>query len=403
MTRQRIFLAHAREDKLPVRKLYADLKVRGFDPWLDEQDLRAGQIWKTEIPKGIREAKLFLACLSGRSVGKVGFVQNEFREALVAYGERPAGSIYLVPVRLEDCEVPDLEIPGRGLSLRDFHWIDLWQDDGFDRLVSDLEHALGLASRAPSVDARRTEREPLLGEAFRDIDAPWCPEMVVVPAGSLMMGSPIDEVGRDGDEGPLHEVRFASAFAMGRHPVTFEQYDRFAGATDRELPPDRGWGRGHRPVFNVSWDDAKAYVKWLRKQTNQAYRLPSEAEWEYACRAGTRTRYSWGDDPPTPEQANFGMNLRRTTEVGSYPPNPWGLYDMHGNLWEWCEDCWNPSYEGAPDDSGAWTSGDCSRRVLRGGSWSSDPEVLRSADRGGDVPVNCSDIAGFRVARTLTP
>ena len=139
-------------------------------------------------------------------------------------------------------------------------------------------------------------------------------------------------------------------------------------------------------MINVSWDDAQAYVAWLSKETGQPYRLLSEAEWEYAARAGTTTRYSWGDDPPTPEQANFGRNVGKTTEVGTYPPNPWGLHDMHGNVWEWVEDCWNESYQGAPSDGSAWTSGDCSRRVLRGGSWVNDPEYLRSADRGGTTP-----------------
>ena len=154
------------------------------------------------------------------------------------------------------------------------------------------------------------------------------------------------------------------------------------------------------PVVCVSWDDAEAFVSWLRSTTDQhyqllseaeweyaaragkTYQLLSEAEWEYAARAGTTTRYWWGNDLPTPEQANFGINVGKTTEVGSYPANPWGLYDMNGNVWEWVEDCWHESYQGAPSDGSAWTSGDCSRRVLRGGSWSGRPEYLRSANRG---------------------
>jgi TIR domain len=141
-TRRRIFLAHAREDKGQVRELYADLKARGLDPWLDEIDLMPGQIWKQEIPKAIRQAGVLLACLSSRSVGKVGYVQNEFRLALSNFGERPAGSIFLIPVRLDDCDVPDLQIPDRGLSLRDIQWVDLWQEGGFDRLGRAIEHAL---------------------------------------------------------------------------------------------------------------------------------------------------------------------------------------------------------------------------------------------------------------------
>jgi hypothetical protein len=138
----KIFLAHAREDKAQVRKLYADLTARGLDPWLDEVDLVAGQIWKEEIPKAIHQAGIFLACLSSRSAGKVGYVQNEFRLALSAFGERPPGSIYLIPVRLDECDVPDLQIPDRGLSLQDIQWVDLWEEGGFDRLVKAIERAL---------------------------------------------------------------------------------------------------------------------------------------------------------------------------------------------------------------------------------------------------------------------
>lgn len=142
----RVFLAHAREDKAQVRKLYHDLKALGFNPWLDEIDLIPGQIWKTEIPKAIREAEVFLACLSSRSVGKIGYIQNEFRQALAAFVERPPGSIYLIPVRLNDCEVPELAIPDRGVSLRDIHWVDLWEEGGFGRLVIAIQKALGAGS-----------------------------------------------------------------------------------------------------------------------------------------------------------------------------------------------------------------------------------------------------------------
>jgi formylglycine-generating enzyme required for sulfatase activity len=159
----------------------------------------------------------------------------------------------------------------------------------------------------------------------------------------------------------------------------------------------------HHPVVGVSWEDAKAYVEWLGRETGQPYRLPSEAEWEYACRAGTTTRYSWGDDPPTPEHANFGRNKGGTTAVGSYPPNPWGLYDMDGNVLEWVEDCWNESYSGAPRDGSAWTSGDCSLGVVRGGSWLDLPGLLRSAFRGRNVRLFRNNNLGFRVARALTP
>jgi formylglycine-generating enzyme required for sulfatase activity len=186
--------------------------------------------------------------------------------------------------------------------------------------------------------------------------------------------------------------------------VTFTEYDHFCDAMKREKPGDVGWGRGKRPVINVSWRDATLYCDWLAKETGQPYRLPSEAEWEYACRAGTTTRYAFGD-AITPKDANYSESkLGKTTEVGSYPPNAWGLYDMHGNVWEWVEDVWHESYEGAPVDCAAWTDSEgksSSRRVFRGGSWYYRPRFLRSASRIRVGSVVRDFYLGFRVARTL--
>jgi TIR domain len=164
----RIFLAHAREDKPQVRKLYADLKARGFNPWLDEIDIIPGQLWKTEITKAIREAEVFLACLSSRSVGKIGHVQDEFRQALAAFAKRPPGSIYLIPVRLDECEVPDLQIPHLGLSLRDIHWVDLWEEGGLGRLVNAIRTALdsGRSTAVPlSKPAAATDEPTVLRQS----------------------------------------------------------------------------------------------------------------------------------------------------------------------------------------------------------------------------------------------
>ena len=151
-----------------------------------------------------------------------------------------------------------------------------------------------------------------------------------------------------------------------------------------------------------SWKDAHSYMSWLSRKTGKQYRLLSEAEWEYAARAGTRTRYSFGDEI-TPSDANYGWNTRKTQPVGSYEANGFGLYDMHGNVWEWVQDCQNGSYAGAPMDGSAWERGDCSRRVWRGGSWLFNPRVLRAANRGGFVTGGRSYDVGFRVARMLTP
>ena len=229
-------------------------------------------------------------------------------------------------------------------------------------------------------------------------DCQGCPEMVVVSAGSYRMG------GR-------HEVTIGAPFAVGKHEVTFEQWE--ACVRDRGCPrgediaEDRGWGRGQRPVINVSWDDAQRYVQWLSGETKKPYRLLSESEWEYAARAGTETAYSWGDEIGVGRANCDGCGSqwdgRQTAPVGSFAANALGLHDMHGNVREWVQDCWNQSYAGSPRDGSAWRRGDCSRRVLRGGSWSDIPFYLRAADRSWYTSGVRVSNYGFRVARTLTP
>lgn len=217
---------------------------------------------------------------------------------------------------------------------------------------------------------------------------PFEPETIIIRAGRFLMGSPASEPERDEDEGPPHWVQFPS-FALGKHAVTFAEWDACVAAGGCiHTPSDAGWGRDRRPVINVCWGDAQAYVQWLSRETGKPYRLPSEAEWEYAARAGTVTPFSTGPCINT-GQANYngdynqcgaktGVYLGKTQPVGSYPANPWGLYDMHGNVWEWVADCWNDSYAGAPTDESAWQRENCARRAARGPRWwclESQPEV----------------------------
>jgi formylglycine-generating enzyme required for sulfatase activity len=245
---------------------------------------------------------------------------------------------------------------------------------------------------------------------FRDCNV--CPEMAVIPAGSFMMGVPPNETG-DPDETPQHRVTIARQFAVGRYSVTFNEWDACVsdGGCNNWKPPDRGWGRGRRPVINVSWDDAKAYVTWLSRRTGQTYRLLSEAEREYVTRAGTSTPFWWGTSIST-NQANYdgnytygtgskGESRMQTVPVDSFDPNPWGLFQVHGNVWDWVDDCYHDSYDKAPADGSAWMSGDCGRRVGRGGAWDSGPSILRAANRGPFPAGSRFGGVSFRVGRTL--
>jgi formylglycine-generating enzyme required for sulfatase activity len=238
-----------------------------------------------------------------------------------------------------------------------------------------------------------------------------CPTMVVVPAGNFTMGSPTTEAIADTDEFPQHPVTIAKPFAVAKFEVTFDNWDTcYELGGCRIRPDDYGWGRGNRPVILVNADDALQYVNWLSKQTGKTYRLLSEAEWEYAARAGSTTDYSWGDDIKKDGNAmadcfscGSQWDDKQTAPVGSFLPNAFGLHDMLGNAWEWVADCYHDSYDGAPTDGSAWTAGDCNQRVIRGGSWGDPPQILRSAYRLRGPVGNRYDGLGFRVARTLGP
>jgi formylglycine-generating enzyme required for sulfatase activity len=265
---------------------------------------------------------------------------------------------------------------------------------------------------------------------FKDCDT--CPEMVVIPSGEFTMGSPKSQEGRSDSEEPQHKVIIDKPLAAGRYAVTRGEFTAFVSET-KHTTGDKCWtydnakwaertGRSfhnsgfaqddRHPVVCANWGDAKAFVAWLSKKTSQPYRLLTEAEREYATRAGTSTPFWWGASIST-AQANYDGNQTygggsegewrmKTVAVDSFRPNPWGLYNVHGNVWEWVEDCWHENYEGAPANGSAWTSGGCAYRILRGGSWCYVPRVLRSAARDRLAPDSRYSNLGFRVARTLS-
>jgi len=233
------------------------------------------------------------------------------------------------------------------------------------------------------------------------------PEMVRINPGRFLMGSPEGEKDRYPNEGPQHEVVIDYHFEVGKYPVTYREWDSATrrGACDGYRPEDAGWGRGWRPVINVSWYHAQAYIRFLNERTSRGYRLLSEAEWEYCCRAGATTAYAFGETLTNRSQGVV-VAYDRTVEVNRLWANRWGLVSMHGNVWEWCQDAWNDSYDepGRPDDGSPWLSGDTTQRVLRGGSWYYSLLNARSANRSKYEAGDAGDrinVLGFRVARTL--
>jgi len=285
--------------------------------------------------------------------------------------------------------------------------------------------------------SRTTQLANLPGSTFMDCET--CPRMVVIPSGSFMQGSPVTEIDREQNEGPQHAVNIPYSLAVGQFEVTRGEFARFVSESGYESSGcwiyDGTWSikNGHNwlspgfpqednhPVTCVSWEDAKAYVGWLNEKTGKNYRLLSSSEWEYVARSGTESSRSWGDDAVSACQSANVADLSTeklypgwdvfscsdgynyTAPAGSFLPNGFGVYDMLGNVFEWVDDCWNDGYHGAPNDGSAWTSGDCTYRMLRGGSWFSEPKFVRSAFRNRFEPDYRSSTFGFRVARTVGP
>jgi formylglycine-generating enzyme required for sulfatase activity len=327
----------------------------------------------------------------------------------ISFRDCDLGGCDFTGARLHDCDFTGARIAGARFGQAEIRGANL-------KAARDWKAHVRSWTR-PQKTPLNAERSLPLFEPFQD--APFAPEMVVVPAGRFLMGSPPDEPERRDNEGPQHEVTIAKPFAIGRFAVTFAEWDiaqadkdwrSVTGLAPRK-PKDEGWGRADRPVINVSWADAKAYTKWLAHKTGKDYRLHSEAEWEYACRAGTATPFWWGA-AITPDQANYdgnypyaggekGKRRRKTLPVQSFDPNPWGLYQVHGNVWEWCEDAWRSNYDGAPGDGSAWTNDSAANRVIRGGSWGDYARIVRSAYRDRNEPSYRLDDLGFRCARGL--
>ncbi len=281
----------------------------------------------------------------------------------------------------------------------------------FGRPVS--SSAMELRQADPLSRGEEQALKPL--DTFKE--CPACPEMVVVPSGKFIMGALVSEPASQDDERPEHQVTMKRLFAVGRYAITFAEWDAcVADGGCRGYHPADKWGRGLQPVINLWWDDAKAYVKWLSEKTGKTYRLLSETEREYVTRAGTTTPFWWGSTIST-DQANYdgtfaypplgdgprGVSRGKTLPVDSFRPNPWGVYQVHGNVYEWAEDCWHNNYARAPADGSAWTTVGCERHIMRGGAWNFAPWQLRSAARGSVASAVGLMPVSMRVARALNP
>jgi formylglycine-generating enzyme required for sulfatase activity len=426
-----VFISYAREDRSVAQRLAHALETGGRTVWWDREIL-PGKDFAELIAAELAAAKAVVVIWSPTSV-KSGWVRDEAREG--------AGRAVLVPVMVGISEPP--------LGFRSLHAVDLTGWDGgahagLDEVRLAIDH---LCTGAPVLDrtepkpiepcrwcpwARRTgvaalalaavaavlvllprlvqwrdnaDRPRVPGTGDGPVAAPFrdcadCPEMVALPAGTFRMGASWWDRDSQSDERPRIEVVVERPFAISRTEVTFAQWEACVagGGCGQRLPSDAGWGRGQRPVIDVDWNDAEAYAAWLKEKTGRPYRLPSEAEWEYACRAGTTTAYPFGD-AIGPALANYNRQHAGTREVASYPPNPWGLHDLNGNVWEWVVDVWNDGHAGRPAGAAARTTGpDPQEHVIRGGSWDDRDRRVRCASRNGVDDTHRENEIGFRVA-----
>jgi formylglycine-generating enzyme required for sulfatase activity len=381
-----IFLCYAREDEARVRDVHRRLRALGFELWMDKVNLLPGHRWQQEIPRALRASDFVLIFFSKNSVNKRGYVQREFKLALDTLQEVPEDVIHTIPVRLDNCDIPE--------QFGFLQWCNLFERGGFQRLVQAIR--AGVSQRPEPAVRLEESTTPAAGQSRVLTLSPRLTnsigmEFVLIAAGTFRMGW------HDGGfyENPVHQVTISQPFYLGKYAVTQGQWDAVMRTNRSHFT-----GNPNHPVVRVSWEETQEFIRELTaKEGSTIYRLPTEAEWEYACRAGSTTVYSFGDDPhQLDEYGWYSENARaRTHPVGQLKPNAWGLYDMHGNVWEWVQD-WDGMYSPEPvTDPRGPSSGLC--RVVRGGSWNNSAEVCRSASRYRDMLRISNANFGFRLLR----
>jgi formylglycine-generating enzyme required for sulfatase activity len=439
----RIFLCHAKEDKPQVQELYNKLKDAGYHPWLDKFDLLPGQQWRTAIKRIITNLdNLVLVCLSQHSITKRGVVQQEIKWALDILEQMPEEAIYLIPVRLEECQVPE--------QLSPLHWVNLFEPDGFEYLTRALDFEIGKRRAVPTPEPKPPKSphsqnlDPKQANPLPKVITPqhaFEPKLILIPAGEFLMGSDPD-IDKDAqkEEQPQYTLHLP-AYYIAETPVTNVQYAAFVRATHYQTKAEEiGWSfvgtridvkkiiganwqhptgpgsdisqkRDH-PVVQISWHDAVTYCEWLSEATGRDYRLPTEAEWEKAARGRYGRIYPWGNEW-NPKRCNNGISdLIGTTPVGAYPDgaSPYGVLDMVGNVIEqtlslWGADALKPDFKypyDATDGRENIKATEKFLRVARGGSWSNDSEFyFRCANRSRDIPSGRHTTIGFRVVSPI--
>ncbi len=375
-----VFLCHNSQDKPEVREIARQLKQQKLKPWLDEWELRPGLPWQPELERQIKNIKS-AAVFVGRN-GTGPWQRMEIDAYLRRFVNQGCP---VIPILLTNApKQPELPTFLEGMTWVDFRHSEsnpmgrlIWGITGIK--PADLDSAQSFITELPA----KFKQEKSQAQSFtEDLGSYIELKMIAIPDDKFFMGTEDRQIERlvkkynrkyFRAEKPQHEVT-VQPFFMSKYPITQEQYQEIMGKNPSHFKGDE------RPIENVSWDDAVEFCQRLSQQTGKKYRLPSEAEWEYACRAGTTTPYHFGDNI-TDKLANYGGNVGKTTPVGQFPPNAFGLYDMHGNVWEWCEDDWHKNYQDAPNDGRAWLSENNDTKVLRGGSWFDHPEYCRSATR----------------------
>jgi formylglycine-generating enzyme required for sulfatase activity len=442
--RPKIFISYSKEQPKPTRDVATLLESAGYEVWWDT-NLTSGENFRKVIERELNSADAVIVIWTPQSISS---------DWVVDEAERARHRRVLITLRSKDVDPRCIPMPygAYHTDLVDNHDAIL---AAVRRVAGPPQHETGSPEQRVEIALVTKRGQTIQTEVAAGIKTPnvaegpggiriyaniahgssdgrfqpgagktqWFkdhelgPEMVVVPPGEFSMGSTkfALEPPAHRREQPVHDVVIAHPFAVGRFAVTFDEWDACVadGGCNGHLPDDKGWGRGLRPVINVSWNDAKAYVVWLSAKTGKMYRLLTEAEREYVTRADNKsdTPFWWGSSI-TSKQANYdafytwngrpGKSRDKTLPVDSFEANPWGLFNVHGNVWEWVEDVWHDDYQRAPADGSAWVTGKArSQRVVRGGSWQDKPRLLRATNRFFYDAEHRFNSVGFRLARTL--